>query len=305
MRAVAAFDLDDFSIFLCLAQERSLTRAARTLGMPKSTVSRRLSLLEDRLKVRLFRRTPRLFALTDAGSFLQDRISPALAILEDAREALAAGVPAITGPLRVGAPRELGAKVCVPLLDQFAKAHPEFPLHVFLSDRVVDFTAEAFDLTFRAGTVKDASLVAKPVMSIDGCLFASPKYLEGRPAPETPEDLYSHRALVFQPTFESIRWPMHGPNGATAQIELEPSFRINSLAAILQLTIDGQGISRMPTYIAKEALADGRVVRVLPEWTFPARTVYLAYAGRRNAPRHLQLLVDFLIRKLKVEPIGA
>ncbi len=298
-----AFDLDDFSIFLSLAEERSLTRAAQKLGMPKSTVSRRLSQLEDRLKARLFRRTPRLFALTEAGNFLQERISPALAVLEDARAALAEGVPASSGPLRVGAPRDLGAKVCAPLMDAFAKDHPELPIQLHLSDRVVDFTAEAFDVTFRVGSVRDSTLVAKPVMSIDGLLFASPSYLQKRPPPSIPEDLQSHRTLVFHPAMQAIRWPLHGPDGATVHLEVEPAFKVNALAVLLQLTIDGQGISRMPTYIAGEALADGRLVRVLPEWTFPARTVYLAYAGRRNAPRHLQLLVDFLLRAFRREPV--
>lgn len=304
MRSVPAFDLDDFSIFLCVAEERSLTRAARKLGMPKSTVSRRLAQLEDRLKARLFRRTPRLFALTEAGTFLQERISPALAILEDTRAAIAEGVPATSGPLRVGAPRDFGAKVCVPLLDRFAKVHPEFPIHLHLSDRVVDFTAQAFDVTFRVGSVGDPALVARPVMTIDGYLFASPRYLEARPAPQSPDDLHSHRTLVFHSTMQSSRWPLHGPRGATAHLELEPFFKVNSLSAVLQLTIDGQGISRMPTYIAREAVANGRIVRVLPEWAFPTRTVYLAYAGRRNAPRHLQLLVDFLSRELRGQPKG-
>jgi len=301
--AVTTRDLNDLTIFARVAAEQSVTRAAQRLGMPKSTVSRRLSLLEDRLKVRLVTRTPRIVSLTDAGRALHAQISPALAILDSAEASVTEQAAAPQGPLRIGAPRDFGVAVCAPVLASFARIQPAIPIDLHLTDRVVDFAAEGFDLVIRVGILKDAALVARPVMSIGGGLVASPAYLSGRAGPTKPEELSAHSCIVFNSAPHTSRWHLLGPRGATLHIDVVAVFAANSLPVVRRAALDGHGIARLPDYICEHDIAAGRLVRVLPAWSVARRTVYLVHAGRRNAPRRLHVLIDHLLSTLR--PGGA
>src|SRR3954469_8067386 len=188
-------DIEDLQTFVEVADAGGVSPAARRLGVSKSIVSRRLLRLEAELGVQLLARTTRGAALTEAGVTFRDHAARVCAEIDIARETI---LPAgdLRGRLRIAAPLTFGPTLLAPVFAELARRHPLLHVHASYSDRFVDLVAEGFDAAVRMGFLPDSSLVARRVCAIYGKYVASPSYIAAHGAPQTPDDLLSHEALM-------------------------------------------------------------------------------------------------------------
>jgi len=282
------------AVFVKAVDAGSMRAAALALGVPKSTVARRIAGLEDRLGVRLLERTTRQLRVTDAGKRYHDEARVALAALERAERAATELQSAPRGVLRVTLPVNLGLLFVPELLAEFSRQYPELRVIVDVSDRVVDLIREGFDVALRAGParLRDSSMVVHRISESAIRLFASPEYLRRRGAPKRPEELADHDCLLFG-TGERETWALTEKHRRRS-ISVRGRVAMNSQSALRDLAIAGMGIARLPESLCGEALASGRLEVVLPRYTTMPAGLHLLYpAGRYVSPK-VRAFVDFV-----------
>lgn len=293
-------DLDRVAVFVRVVDERGFTAAARALGLPKSSVSRSIALLEHELGARLLLRSTRSVALTEAGSAFYERVSRGLAAIDEAREAVVELESALRGPVRVTAPVDAGYAMLAPLVADFAAVHPEVVLDVVLTGRVVDLVEEGFDLALRAGAVRDESLVARSLGPIRFALYASPAYLEAHGTPRRLADLARHRCVLFRAGREPrMRWTLTGPRGEES-VEVGGPIRADDLGFVRSAAIASGGIALLPDFLAEHGVpgARGALSRVLPRHASTAGVLHVVHPAGRYLPRRVATFRDFLIERL-------
>ncbi|XXY52023.1 LysR family transcriptional regulator [Sorangium sp. So ce269] len=287
--------LDEIAAFARVAELGSFTAAAAQLGVPKSTVSRAVTRLEEGLKVRLLQRSPRAVALTDAGRRFFGDVAPHIAGLRDAAQALDAYQGQPQGLIRLSAPPDGGESFLGEMLVEFAARYPLLTLEVDLSSRQVDLLREGFDVAIRATReLLDSSLVARKLFDSDVQLFAAPSYLARRGAPRALEELADHERVVFLPSARRGQWPVDDARSvrdamATGRIATD-NFQL--IRATLRA---GGGIGPLPRVLAAPDLASGRLVHVLPEWSQRAGTAYIVYPSARHVARNVAVFRDFAL----------
>ncbi len=297
--AACAIDPNDLLVFARVAELGSFSQAAQRLGLPKSTVSRRLGLLEQRLGERLLLRTTRRQALTEFGLQLLDHARQvadevdAVAALAEHRQALP------SGRLRVSMPSDFANLLLADALAAFTALHPAITLELDLSPRRVDLLAENFDLAVRMGDLPDdASLSARLLAHFDYGLFASPDYLAARGDPASPDDLQQHDAVLL-PGRQGKPHVWQLSQGSTHWQGTPPGrVRANSPEILIRLAAAGAGIAAVPNYFAEALLHTGRLRRVLPDWTLPSHQAWAVFPERRLMPAKTRAFIDMLVHTL-------
>jgi len=291
-------EANDLLLFARVADEGSLSKAAQRLGLPKSTVSRRISALETRLGERLLLRTTRKLTITDFGSAVLEH---ARHVVEDvaAAASLAQNRQAEpSGRLRVTMPNDIGNMLLAPLLADFALQYPQIALEIDFSARFVDLIGENFDVAIRIGALRDdASLAARRVAVFSTSLFASPAYLARRGTPPEPEALTAHDALVvLSRTGERLPWVLHR---GEAQWQGIPPARVtaNSPEVLMRLALRGAGITFVHDHFALPYVERGELAPVLPEWHFPPVAAWAVFPGRRLMPARTRVFIEALVAK--------
>lgn len=281
-------------VFARVVQAGSFTAAAVELGMPKSTVSRKIAELEERLKARLLQRTTRKFSLTDAGRTYYDYCARIVGEVEDAERAITRLQETPRGLLRVTAP--VNSAFLGPIISDYLKRYPEVRIELFCTGRLVDLVEERFDVGIRAGALADSTLVARRLGTARWFLVATPGYLKKRGRPRTPEDLRSHDCLFFG---SSANASVHLENGP-ASVTIAPSARtlVNDMDILDSVVIAGLGIGLVPAVLCAEALRDGRLERVLPDWHAPATPVHVVYPSSRHVSPKVKSFVDHLQQRM-------
>ena len=289
---------NDLLLYARVVDERSFSRAAERLGLPKSTVSRRVSALEGQLGERLLLRTTRKLTVTDFG----------LAVLEHARhvaedvaaaEALAQNrqlEPA--GRLRLTMPSDLANVVLAPFLAEFALSYPAISLEIDLSARFVDLIGENFDLAIRMGDLRDdASLAARKIAVFSVSLYAAPGYLARSGAPSEPEALMEHDALrVLARDGDAMRWVL--TRGEERWEGIPPGrATANSPELLMRMALGGSGITVVNDHFASPYLQRGELVQVLPDWRLPPVAAWAVFPGRRLMPARTRVFLDALAAK--------
>lgn len=290
---------DDLLLFARIADAGSFSRAAALLGLPKSTVSRRLAAFEAMLGERLLTRSTRRLLLTDFGEALlehahrlADEMSSAVALAEHRR-----AVP--QGRLRVTMPPDLAVLLLVPMLTRFAAEYPAVHIELDLSPRQVDLIAEGFDLAVRMGPLDaDSTLVAQRLGTFSPGLFASPDYLARRGHPDAPELLAGHDVLLLAPQ-AGRPLPMPLANGSRRWDGPWASrFGANSVELLVRMAVAGAGLIAIDERFVVEALAQKRLLPVLPDWTLPPVTAWAVMPGRRLLPARTRAFVEALKQAL-------
>ncbi|PKO55301.1 MAG: LysR family transcriptional regulator [Betaproteobacteria bacterium HGW-Betaproteobacteria-21] len=293
------YDANDLLIFARVAELGSFSRAAERIGLPKSTVSRRISLLEERLGERLMIRTTRRLQLTEFGQVLLEHARQVVAEVE-AVAALAEYRQALpSGRLRVSMPSDFANLLLVDMLAAFVAMHPAISLELDLSPRRVDLLGEQFDIAIRMGDLPDDALLAARRLSVFTTgLYAAPAYLAERGDPVSPHELSRHEALrLLGRNGEALKWTLLR---GEQRLELDPPGRTvaNSPELLIRLARAGSGITAVPEYFAAPWVRGGELRRVLPDWCLPSSTAWAVFPGRRLMPAKTRAFLDMLASAL-------
>ncbi len=293
--------LDGMQAFVAVAETGSFSAAGARLGIARALVSKRVAALEAQLGVRLLNRTTRRVALTGPGTEFVARCQRILLELEEATSAVTSMQIEPQGRLKISAPMSLGVRHLAPLLPQFTRANPKVAVELVLNDRFVDLVEEGFDLCLRVGALADSSLVARKLSTVRRVLCASPDYLRRHGTPESAADLAGGRALHYGYQASGTRWQLKGPHGPVT-VELPCALSANNGDVLLEAAIAGEGIAFLPTFIAGDALRDGRVVELLPAMAPDALGLYAIWVGARLMATKIRRFVDFAATRFTDPP---
>lgn len=282
-------DIEELRTFVAVADAGGISPAARRLGVPKSIVSRRLARLEADLGVQLLARTTRGAAVTEAGLAFREHAARACSEIDAARDALSPSGE-LRGRLRIAAPLSFGPTHFAPVLAELAQRHPQLHVHTVYSDRFVDLVAEGFDCAIRVGYLEDSSLIARRVGPLYGKLVASPDYIRAHGAPEAPDELAAHEALM-QGTeswqfLDGDRVVSVRPNGR---------FKADNGTALLAAALAGLGVGWLPDGLTDEHVASGALVPLMTRFPPPPAGIYVIRPPGSQPTRKVRALTDLLI----------
>jgi DNA-binding transcriptional LysR family regulator len=289
--------LRDMGLFVEVARSKSFRKAAATLGMPGSTLSRRIIALEKAIGLRLLHRTTRRIELTEAGQIYFERSKRIVDEARLAHEQLGEIVSQPSGTLRVSVPVDFAIVFLAPILPEFRRLYPGISLELDLTPRRVDLVAEPFDLAIRMGELPDSHLIARRIAEVPRCLYAAPRYLDARGEPNEPRDLSRHECLLFP---KESKWQLRR-DGATTEAEVDGSVRVNNVGMMQHLSIEGLGIGMLAKESVTDELASGRLRRVLPEWHATPISVH-AVTETRLLPAKTQRFIEYLKEGLDLVP---
>ncbi|HEU0033485.1 MAG TPA: LysR family transcriptional regulator [Kofleriaceae bacterium] len=294
-------DLNDIVVFTKVVETRSFTGAAEQLGLPKSTVSRKLAQLEERLGVRLVQRTTRKLALTDIGQAYYERCARIVADLAAAEQLVTDMQSTPRGRLKVTAAIDLSTTHLGRIVAQFIAAHPDINVELEATDRVVDLIEEGFDVAIRFGTLPESTLIARRLCQIESTLCATPDYLARRGTPATVEDLDEHDRVLFTPNSRTQSWTLT-QDGSSYEFGRPARFASNNVGAVRAAALAGAGIALLTDFIISSDIAAGTLVPVLPEWHAKPVEVHAVYPARQNIPPRLSLFLEHMTKALNPPP---
>lgn len=276
---------DDMILFAAIAEQESLVRAAELLGMPKATVSRRLTNLEELLGQRLLIRTTRRLTLTEFGQEFLDHSRRVAEEVSTVQDFVRSQDVQPRGRLRVSMPEDYARHNLSRAIATFIESYPEIQLDLDLSSRLVDLIGERFDLAIRMGGLEnDSTLVARKIDEQTLGLYASPIYLSLHPAPAHPDELQQHIAVrMLSNRGQPIPWKLSRDKAVWEGVP-PGRLALNSIGVIQQLLLDGAGIGALPDRFTQEDVQKKRLVRVLPEWCLPSVPAWAVMPMRRYLP---------------------
>src|ERR1700753_2280556 len=290
-------DFEALAIFAKVVELRSFAAAASELALSKPTVSKAVSRLEERLGARLFNRTSRRLALTDARQKLAERAARLLADSEAAEnEALAqSAVP--RGLVKLAVPLSFGVENVAPLLPEFLQTYPEVSIDLHLSDATVDLIGEGFDAGLRIARLPDSSVIARRLCGMARYNGGAAAYLKRDGRPTHPMHLAQHRCFGYAYLSTPNVW--HYTNAAGEQASVRPAgpLRVNNGEAVMPALVAGLGIADLPDFIVGDAIATGEVEVILKGWKQPEGAVHLVTPPGGPRPARVEVLAEFLATK--------
>ncbi|WP_044872430.1 LysR family transcriptional regulator [Pseudomonas sp. LFM046] len=291
MKPVSAADLD---VFLSIAAHLSFSRAAVELGLSPSALSHALRALEERLGVRLFNRTTRSVALTEAGERLYARIRPAFRDIDDALEDLNQFRDTPSGTLRISAGRAAVQLVLLPLASRFLAAYPDVRLEISAEDALVDVVSAGFDAGVRFGERLEADMVSLPIGPyMRSVVVAAPAFFERHPVPQNPHDLHGLPCIRHRfPSGNLYHWEFER-EGKRLEIEVDGPLTLGDVALMVEPALHGTGLAYVFEEMVAAHLAEGRLVQVLEDWCPYYPGLHLYYPSRRQVPAAMKAFIEF------------
>jgi DNA-binding transcriptional LysR family regulator len=287
-------DLEGLAIFAKVAELRSFSAAAAELGLSKPTVSKAVARLEDRLGSRLFNRTSRRLALTDAGRSLLDRASRMLAEAEAAETEARAQSAVPRGLVRLAAPMSFGLQEIAPALPDFLAQYPDVSVDLHLSDATVDLIGEGFDAALRIAALPDSSMRARRLCGMPRVVVAAPSYLDVHGTPKHPRDLSAHACLGYAYLPGADIWRFSNKAGDEVAVRTSGPLRANNADALMPALIGGYGLAVQPLFLVRDALQKRQLVAVLTGWSLPEIALHLVMPPGGPRPARVEALADFL-----------
>lgn len=295
-------DIFALKLYTRVARLGSFSAAARECNLSQSQASRIIADLEESLGARLLSRTTRAVVPTDAGCEFLARMEPILDALDEAEQSVREGGE-LRGIVRLGMPSSIAIREVIPRLTPFTDRHPQLHLQILLDDKLQDLVREGVDVTIRVGRLTDSSATARLIAIIQRVVVASPSYLQRTGAPAAPSDLAGHRIVGGPATLARTAWAFER-DGKAETLELSPHFSTNDNEGAVAAAAAGMGITSTTSWACGRELADGSLVRVLPEWKtrdIPVHAYFPAGRATRAAARNL---IDFLAAELRRETDG-
>ena len=286
-------DLDNVLVFVKVAQFESISRAARSLGMPISTVSRRLSVLESELGVSLLRRTTRRVTLTAQGREYFNQCQEPLVLLQEAERVLTQAQKKPEGMLRVSVPVILGQAPFLDFISAFLKEHPRIRIDLFITNLFLDLVAENTDIAIRFGEMQDSSVVATRIGRSIRYVVATPEYLKGRELPAEPADLEKHDCVMLNAKNNETDWDL--VNGRRkVRVHVSGPISSRDFNSVSRFVYRGHGVGLLPSTYCDEALVNRKLIRLLPNWASPQIPVFAVYSSRKFLPLRLSVFLAAL-----------
>ncbi len=294
-----SMDLNEIFVFAKVVEAASFTGAAKLLALPKSTVSRKVAQLEERLGAQLLHRTTRKLRLTEIGAAYYQRCARITAEVEQAEQEVLEMQAQPRGRLRITAPVEftfLGGVAA-----RFLALHPKVEIDIELTGRQVDLIEEGFDLAIRAGRLADSALVARKLGDTSFVLCASPAYLAKHGTPTSVGELAGHQCIVFGGNVRRQSWRLRDASGEV-EVPIFGRLATNSLGSALHAALAGFGIAMLPPPVCAPALAAEKLHAILPDVVSLQGAVYAVYPDRRRPSVTVRAFVDFLCREEVILP---
>jgi DNA-binding transcriptional LysR family regulator len=286
-------DLDNVAIFVKVAQYESISRAARSLGMPISTVSRRLSVLESQLGATLLRRTTRRVSLTAPGREYFNQCREPLGLLQEAERVLTQGQKQPEGLLRLSVPVALGQQSFLDFLSRFLTAQPRIRVDLFITNTFLDLIAENVDVAIRFGELQDSSVVATRIGRNVRYVVATPQYLKGRALPTEPADLAEHDCVMLHAKNNEADWDLVSGR-RKARVHVTGPISSRDFNTVSTFVYRGHGVGLLPSDYCDAEIAAGRLVRLLPKWQSAQVPVFVVYPSRKFLPLRLTAFLQAL-----------
>jgi DNA-binding transcriptional LysR family regulator len=284
-----ALDIEELQTFVEVANAGGVSPAALRLGVSKSIVSRRLARLEAELGVQLLARSTRGAALTEAGATFREYAARVCAEMDVAREVILPAGP-LRGRLRVAAPLSFGPTHFAPLLAEMARRHDQLSIQTCYTDRFVDLIAEGFDCAIRVGYLPDSNLIARCIGPIEGQLVASPNYISANGAPERPEEIILHQALMQG----TEAWQFLDGDKVIS-VRPQGRFKADDGVALVAAAAAGLGIAYLPNCLTHDSLVSGALVPIMKRYPPPAAGAYMVWPAGQNPVQKIRVLTELLI----------
>lgn len=288
--------LNHMSYFVEVVKAKTFRGAAEALGMPNSTLSRKIGELEKTIGLRLLHRTTRKIELTEAGQIYYERCRRIVDEARLAHEQLGSMLAQPQGMLRISLPADFAIVVLAPFIREFAEHYPGIAFDFDLTPRNVDLVSEPFDLAIRMGTLPDSGLIARKLGSLPRYLYASPDYLASKGTPRHPDELSAHECLVMRPEKTTL-WHLHSEKEKFS-INASGRFQMNSIGMMRRLAAIGMGIAILPEPIVAEDVKRNELVRILSPFEADGVTIY-ALTETRLLPAKVQVFIEFIRSKLQ------
>ena len=289
--------LASIEALVAVVETGSFSKAAERLGLAKSVVSRRVSLLEAQLGVQLLQRTTRSLSLTGPGQQFHQRAARILAELDEAEQSIMDASAELRGAIRIAAPLSFGLRHLAEALNAFLCQHPAIELDMDLNDREVNLVEEGFDMAVRIGALRDSTLLARRLGSVRFATCASPDYLARHGLPRHPRELEHHTGLHYSNVTLKQAWRFD--NDGREPLTAIPGIRLraNNGDVLAAAAVAGLGVVSSPTFIVSDLIVAGRLRTILDDFRRPAVGLYAVYPPGRLMPRRVQVFTDFLAER--------
>jgi DNA-binding transcriptional LysR family regulator len=292
-------DLNDLYYFAQVVEHGGFAAAGRALHTPKSKLSRRIALLEERLGVRLLQRTTRHFSVTEIGQEYYRHCLAMLVEAQAAREAIERTRSEPQGIVRMSCPTTLLQYRIGDLIGRFMVLNPKVQVHLDATNRHVDVLGEGLDLALRVRfpPLVNSDLVMRVLADSPQRLVASPELLKGRALPLLPADLSGLPSLDWRQPGEHL-WRLEGPNGAMAEVRHKPRLISDDMTTLLQAALRGVGLVQLPCMVVEQELAQGRLLDIMPQWAPRCGVVHALFPSRRGLLPSVRSLIDFFAEQM-------
>lgn len=287
--------LDGLKTVVAVVETGSFTAASERLNISKALVSKYVGEVERRLNARLFHRTTRKLAMTEAGKTYYQRALPLLEEFTELVDEVSGDKSSPQGLLRISVPVAFGEMKLAPLIPRFLKLYPDIRLELILRNSVVDMVEEGIDVRLLIGGVDDSSLVARDIKTLPLILCAAPEYLRQQGEPKAPQDITGHTCIIDSNFRIGKQWPVIAPDGKTESIKVNSRIAASSPSAVKEIAIAGGGIAMVPRFIVEPALEQGLLQEVLPGYTTLEFGLFALYPHRRYLPKKVRCFIDFML----------
>lgn len=298
--------LTGMRLFAEVVDAGSFSEAGRRLGLAASSVSRQVNGLEDALNARLLNRSTRSLSLTHAGEIYYERVRRILSEVMETNAAVAQLEASPRGLLRLNAPVVFGRRHVAPHLAAFCERYPDVSIDLTLTDHFVDVIESGADVVIRVGGLSDSSLIARRLAPNRRVLVASPAYLAKHGEPQTPEDLGSHRCLVYKLNVSMAEWHIRNADNVVSRVKVSGPLTANNAEALHAAAVDGLGIALLPTWTVGGAVRSGDLVRLLPgheaDLTSEETAIHAIYPHARHLSAKVRAFVDYLVQIYRPSP---
>lgn len=281
-------------VFVAVVQYGGFSPAARFLGISKSAVSKRITLLEQQLGVKLLHRTTRKLSLTEVGERYFEHALKATEAARDAEDAVAQLQGEPQGRLRINSPMSFGRLHMAPMIPEFLKRYPKISVDLVMDDKRLEMVSGGFDIAIRGGELSDSSLIARRLGRINSVLCASPEYLETQGYPLVLDDLLEHNCLSFSYSNDVREWHFTKDNQRQS-VMVSGNYQVNNSEALQEAVLRGLGIARLPTFVAGPDIRAGRLVVLFPEYQMPVQDYNAVFIERQYMPAKVRVFLDFAI----------